>query len=149
MFWIDFSRTGIGAVVMLPVGESFNAVFFADTVLPSVIEDRALTRPRLRARDIFLHLDNARHHLTPEKFAELGIRRHPHPPYSPDLAPCDFWLFGYLKNSLEGRSFDNDMALRAAVTEILVSREPEVFVRVFNEWKSRLQQCIDRGGDYI
>jgi hypothetical protein len=87
--------------------------------------------------------------LTPEKFAELGIRRLPHPPYSPDLAPCDFWLFGYLKNSLEGRFFDDDMALRAAVTEILVSIEPEVFVSVFNEWKSQLQQCIDRGGDEI
>jgi hypothetical protein len=59
--------------------------------------------------------------LIPEKFAELGIRRLPHPRYSPDIAPCDFWLFGYLKNSLKGRFFDDDMALRAAVTEILVS----------------------------
>ena len=28
-----------------------------------------------------------------------------HPPYSPDLAPCDFWIFPELKKTLKGRRF--------------------------------------------
>jgi hypothetical protein len=41
MCWIDFSRTGIGAVVMLPGQQTFNKDFFAGTVLPHIVEDRA------------------------------------------------------------------------------------------------------------
>jgi hypothetical protein len=26
-----------------------------------------------------------------------------HPPYSPELAPCDFWLFPKLKNAMKGQ----------------------------------------------
>jgi hypothetical protein len=79
------------------------------------------------------------HHLTSEKYDEYGIKRRPHPSYSPDLAPCDFWLFGYLKQSFERQFFDDDVALKILVSEILMSIEPGVFVRVFAEWKRRLQ----------
>ena len=34
-----------------------------------------------------------------------SITKMDHPPYSPDLAPCDFWLFPKLKNALEGQRF--------------------------------------------
>jgi histone-lysine N-methyltransferase SETMAR len=149
MFWIDFSRTGIGAVVMLPAQQSFNKEFFDSAVLGSIVEHRAQTRPKLKASGTFLHLDNARPHLATEKFEECGITRLPHPPYSPDLAPCDFWLFGHLKESLEGQFFADERALQAAVDEILMAIEPDVFRRVFDEWKRRLQQCIDQEGDYL
>jgi histone-lysine N-methyltransferase SETMAR len=133
MFWIDFSRTGIGAVVMLPAQQSFNKDFFTGTVVLRLAEDREPTRPKLKAHGTFLHLDNAPPHHTSEKYDEYGIKRLPHPPYSPDLAPSDFWFFGYLKQSLEGRFFDDDLALEFAVSEILMSIGPDVFVRVFAE----------------
>jgi histone-lysine N-methyltransferase SETMAR len=149
MFWVEFSRTGIGAVVMLPPGESFNKAFFTESILPSIVEHRARNRPTKRACGTFLHLDNARPHLAADEFEELGIRRLPHPPYSPDLAPCDFWLFAHLKQCLEGQFFDDDIQLRLAVSAILMAIDIDVFVRVFDEWKRRLQQCIDQGGDYL
>ena len=31
------------------------------------------------------------------------------PPYSPDLSPCDFWLFSKLKNLLSGKEFTKSM----------------------------------------
>jgi hypothetical protein len=52
-------------------------------------------------------------------------------------------LFAYLKQSLEEPFFDDDLALEVAVSEILMSIEPDVFVREFAEWNGRLQQCID------
>ena len=44
-----------------------------------------------------------------------------HPPYSPDLAPCDFWLFPILKNRLAGRKFDRAQDLAKAVKLELLS----------------------------
>jgi hypothetical protein len=56
MFWTDFFPTGIGAVDMLPAGQSFNMDFFIGTMLPSIAEDRAQTRPKMTARRTFLQL---------------------------------------------------------------------------------------------
>jgi phenylpyruvate tautomerase PptA (4-oxalocrotonate tautomerase family) len=62
MFWTDFSRTGIGAVVVLPARQSFNKKFSSGTVLPSIVDNRTPSRPELRANRTFLHLDSARPH---------------------------------------------------------------------------------------
>jgi hypothetical protein len=40
-----------------------------------------------------------------EELANLKFDRVPHPPYSPDLSPCDFWLFGILKQKIKDRVF--------------------------------------------
>jgi hypothetical protein len=64
-----------------------------------------------------VHADNARSH-TAKKVTEFlarnGMKRPPHSPYSPDLAPCDFCLFGHIINRLAGTSFEEfDQLLRA------------------------------------
>ena len=49
-----------------------------------------------------------------EKLIELGYKLPPHPPYSPDLAPCDFFLFPNWKKSLVGHKFElNEEVIRA------------------------------------
>jgi hypothetical protein len=42
-----------------------------------------------------------------EFLAKKSITKLDHPPYSPDLAPCDFWLFPELKTALKGCRFDD------------------------------------------
>jgi transposase len=39
----------------------------------------------------------------------------PHPPYSPDFAPSEFWLFPKLKETLKGQHFLSDAKVEAAV----------------------------------
>ena len=59
-------------------------------------------------RGIKLLIDNASSHTTKltKNFLESeGLDLLPHPPYSPDLAPCDFWLFPKLKIYLQSREF--------------------------------------------
>jgi hypothetical protein len=92
MFWIAFPRRDVGAVVMLPAGQCFNKDFFAGTVLPSIADDRVLSPPKLKANETFLYLDNARPHLTSDRYKRFGLKRLPHPPHSPDLASV---IFGY------------------------------------------------------
>jgi len=59
----------------------------------------------LAKKKVIFHHDNATAHtsaLAKAKLVELGYELLPHPPYSPDLAPCDFLLFPNLKKSLAG-----------------------------------------------
>ena len=44
-----------------------------------------------------------------------------HPPYSPDLAPCDFFLFPTLKKILRGRQFDDVADLQRTVQSAIAS----------------------------
>jgi hypothetical protein len=42
-----------------------------------------------------------------------------HPPYSPDLAPCDFFLFPQMKFKLKGRRFDTIEEIQAESQRVL------------------------------
>ena len=42
-----------------------------------------------------------------------------HPPYSPDLSPCDYFLFPKLKTAMEGAYYDDVLTIQAAVTQVL------------------------------
>jgi hypothetical protein len=57
----------------------------------------------------------------------------PHPPYSPDLAPSDFCLFGYVKRGLAGLSFENADQLLAAGEGVLEGIEKVTLQAVFLE----------------
>jgi hypothetical protein len=79
----------------------------------------------------------------------MGLHRLPRPPHGPDIAPCDFSLFGYLKMKLEGMFFDKPAARLAEVEEILGDISITEWVKVFNEWKDRLKRCIDAEREYL
>jgi hypothetical protein len=102
-----------------------------------------------QSRDTFRHLDNATPHRAPQDFDYPGIARPPHQSYSQNLAPCDFWLFGTLKRKLEGFTFGHQIEMLLAMNTIFSTIPHEEFISVFNEWKSRLRECIDRGGEYL
>ena len=45
----------------------------------------------------------------------MGIKTVPHPPYSPDLAPCDFWLF----SKLTGCRYETIEEMKKVVTKVI------------------------------
>ena len=72
-----------------------------------------------------------------------------HPPYSPDLAPSDFFLFPRIKDKLRGLRFESaEEAVDAFETEIK-HLTPEDWKKCFGDWFSRMQKCIDCGGKYF
>jgi hypothetical protein len=77
------------------------------------------------------------------------MKRAPHPPYSPDLAPSDFLLFGYLKRKLMGYRAESESELPVRIRVILAEIPREVLNTVFLEWMDRLRKCIDTNGDYV
>jgi hypothetical protein len=72
----------------------------------------------------------------------------PHPPYSPDLAPLDFYLFGDVKKCLAGLSFEDTDQFLAAVEGVLEGIEKVALQAVFLEWMDRLRKCIATNGEY-
>jgi len=50
--------------------------------------------------------------------AEYGFQEMNHPLYSPDLAPCDYFLFRHLKKHLWDRRFSSDTEVQADVTSL-------------------------------
>jgi hypothetical protein len=66
-------------------------------------------------------MNNSRYHNDEKMMAEIEHRRFvraPHPPYSLDLNPCDFWLFDLMKHSLKDREIERVQALISALTDI-------------------------------
>ena len=83
-------------------------------------------RPELANRKgIVFHHDNARPHTslqTRKKLAELGWDILLHPPYSPDIAPSDFYLFRCLQNSISGKKFTDKDACKNYLDEFFGSK---------------------------
>jgi len=73
----------------------------------------------------------------------------PHPPYSPDLSPCDFFLFPRLKKRLKGWQHENIEVIQAAATMELTRILKEEFTSCFQDLKKRWQQCTDCRGNYF
>jgi histone-lysine N-methyltransferase SETMAR len=72
----------------------------------------------------------------------------PHPPYSPDLTPCDFFLFGYVKHVLEGSEFPSEETLLAAIQRILSDLTGDTLRAVFAKWVERLNWvALNEGHD--
>ncbi|GFW82750.1 putative transposase [Trichonephila clavipes] len=71
------------------------------------------------------------------------------PPYSPDLSPCDFFLFPKLKNHLKGYHFGTLENIQTAVTDQLKAVPISEFHQCYEEWQKRLQRCVASGGSYF
>lgn len=142
MISVIWGVTGIISIVMLPIGQKFNRNFFEQNVLGDLAS-------KISTQGYFLHMDNARPHLVFKKLNELGIKRLDHPPYSPDVAPSDFFLFGYLKKLLEGEEFKDENELFEKVTEILNGIQKSVLRSVYNDWMNRLLLVQESGGKYV
>ncbi|GFT42354.1 histone-lysine N-methyltransferase SETMAR [Trichonephila clavipes] len=71
-------------------------------VLPTIVQQVKRKRPFFRNGFLLRH-DNVRPHIVrcvPDVSQQNNVEILPHPPYSPDLTPCDFWLFPQLKKPL-------------------------------------------------
>ena len=80
---------------------------------------------------------------------ESGLQLLPHPPYSPDLAPCDFWLFPRIKKHLKGKKFDSNSEVEEGLHKVLGDVEENEFKEALQNWFVRMEKCIDANGGYF
>ncbi|KYN38529.1 hypothetical protein ALC56_07106 [Trachymyrmex septentrionalis] len=109
-------------------------------------------RPDLwKNKNWLLHHDNAPAHtslLVREFLTKNNTLMMPQPPYSPDLAPCDFFLFPKLKRPMKGRRYATIEEIKTASKEELNKITKNNFLKCFEDWKKRWHKCIISDGDY-
>ena len=99
-----------------------------------------------------LHHDNARAHtaLSIHHFLEeRDVATSEHPRYSPDLVPCDFFLFPKIKSVLKGTHFSDIDSIKMAATTELKKIPENAFQECFESWKRRIHKCFQVEGNYF
>lgn len=139
-----------------------------DSVKKMVLENRRLSlrkvmrrlreqvrrkRPELwRDNSWFLHHDNAPSQkavIINEFFAKNATNVIEQPPYSPDLAPADFFLFPKLKLPLRGTRFHSVEEIKENSQRALRLISKNAFQKCFDDWITRWHKCIAQAGEYF
>jgi hypothetical protein len=101
---------------------------------------------------VLFHQDNAPVHtslIAMSKIQQLKFELLRHPPYSPDLAPCDFHLFPNLKKWLGGKRFANDNEVIDAVNDYFADLDKSTYQSGITALEHRWNKCIELNGDYV
>jgi hypothetical protein len=117
--------------------------FFVDATFPHIVVAKPADDS---GRRLVLYMDNASRHrarLTARNLEENRITASPHPAFSPDFGPSDFFLFGGRKGQLSGHTFESPDELVEAICELANAIPWTTLKRVFPEWKEIFQRCID------
>ncbi|GBL98944.1 Histone-lysine N-methyltransferase SETMAR [Araneus ventricosus] len=136
----------------VPSGTTVNAEFYKG-VLKRLLQRIRRVRPQLYQNGQWklLH-DNSRPHIAIRVRQFLATRKVTlleHPPYSPDLAPADFFLFPRLKGVLQGLRFSDIAQIQQRVTTVLRAIPKEAFADSFQQLYNRCQKCIVANGNYF
>jgi len=94
--------------------------------------------------DWLLHHYNAPAYTSPvlrEFLTKNNMTTVPHPAYSPDLAPCDFYVFRKMILRLKGRRFVSIEEIQAESHQVLNTITPEDFNECFQKWQNRWDRC--------
>lgn len=130
-------------------GSTVTGCLYSQSILPQV--QRAY-REKHGSSTFRIHHDNAPAHrsaVVMEYLEENNVQIIPHPPYSPDLAPCDFWLFGRLKDHLRGNRYKSRSQLGSVIYQYMKAIPVDDYRSCFQQWKDRLRRCVEVQGDYF
>ena len=145
IFW---DSEGVVHTEFLEQGNTVNSTKYVNT-----LEKLKARLRRVRSEKVsIIHHHNARPHTSLETrtaLDRLGLRILPHPPYSPDLAPSDFFLFPKLKDYLKGNRYETDEDVKNAVLSWCRDKTADFFADGIQQVVRRWRLCIERDGDYV
>ena len=124
VFW---DAKGIILLDFLPKRSTITGVYYANLLDQLRTAIREKRRGKL-SKGVLLQQDNARVHTC--KVAMAAVERNgyeliPHPAYSPDLTPSDFFLFPNLRKDIRGLNFRSDEEVVTAVEEWVNGKDPD------------------------
>ena len=82
-------------------------------------------------------------------FAERNIATLEYPPYSLDLASCDFFLFPKIKSVLKRTHFSDIDSIKMAATTELKKIPENAFQECIESWKRQMHKCFKVEGNYF
>ena len=152
MLIVFFDMEGNVHYEYVPQGQTVNQQFYLQ-VLKCLRLAVSRKRPQKRvAGALALHHDNAPAHTAHSIqvfLASHGIPVIQQPPYSPDMAPCDFWLFPQLKTVLKGKRFEDTDAIKKNATSTLNTIPKHSFQKCFQQCQDCWKQCVSSQREYF
>jgi len=144
VFW---DAEGLILAEFLEPGQTITAAHYVQTLqkLRRAFHDQC---PR---RNITILHDNAHPHaprLTLEAIAKMGWEVFPQPSYSPDLAPSNYHLCGFVKDQLQGY-YETTEAIQKAMCQCLRMAGTEFYRRGIFKLPERWKKCVQRSDDYV
>ena len=142
-----FDSTGLIYIQWVPTGQTVNKENYVE-FLREFRKRFHRKRPALfKPGQWHFHQDNAPVNnsiLVTDYLTKMGIKTVPQPPYSLDLAPCDFWLFPKLRCS----RYETIKEMKEVVTKVIDTLTEEDFHGTFQKLLERYKG-ITAGGDYF
>lgn len=152
LFSVWWDATGVIYWELLPPNQMLTEDLYSQQLerLQAVMQQR---RPELcgQHKVLFNH-SNAKPHtgaVIQRKIMDIGWQILAHSPYSPDLAPTDYYLFRYLENFLKGKEYDNEEDLRSGLATFFDEKEDNFYRAGIEKLPERWRQVVDNNGDYI
>ena len=147
-----FDSTGMINMHWVPTGQTVNKEYYVE-VLKEFRKRFHWKRPALfKLGQWHFHEDNALVHnfiLVTDFLSKIGMKTVPQPPYSPDVAPCDFWLFPKLKEKLRACSYETIEEMKEVVMKVINLLTQKDFHGAFQKLLEWYNKCIAAGGDYF
>jgi histone-lysine N-methyltransferase SETMAR len=150
LFTIFFKSSGILHVSHLDRGDTIDYSYYIRNNLSPLVAAIKSQRPLSGLTNMKFHHDNARPHVHKSVKIYLeskGFTVMRHPPYSPDLAPSDFWLFDYIQTRLSDHP--DVESLHKQITEIVKNIPEAEYQKTFQKWIERMEYCIEYRGEYF
>jgi len=148
VFW---DEEGILLIDYLDHGSTITGTYYANLIGRLVEAIKEKRRGKMRRGVLFLH-DNAPSHKSHVATAAIGKAKFEllkHPPYSPDLAPSDYYLFPKLKEYLRGKKFEGDDDVIQAASDWFEGQDKDFYATGIRKLEKRWRKCVDLNGDYI
>lgn len=148
IFW---DSQGILLIDYMNKGNTVTGEYYANLMHRLRDAIKVMRRGKLTQGVLLLH-DNAPVHksrLSKAAVADCGFVEIEHPPYSPDLAPSDYFLFPNLKKTLRGTKFRDNDELIAAVEGHFAEKTNDYFYTGLKMLLKRCNTCIQKQGSYI
>ena len=152
LYAIFFDSKGPVLQIPVPKGKSVTGKFYRESVLTQLVDFYQKRRLCIGVHGIKLLHDDAPAHksATVQKYLkESGLDVLDHPPYSPDLSTCDFWLFPRLKEMLAEHRFESCCGIGSAVYQRLQHIPKEDYRAASRKWVDRCRMCVEADGAYF
>jgi [histone H3]-lysine36 N-dimethyltransferase SETMAR len=149
---VFFDENGVIYSDYLMQGATINSKYYSDLLQGPHRKALWKKRPGKTQKIPLILQDNARPHtakLTLDTIANLGWEILPHPPYSPDLSPCDFFLFPKMKNSIRGRHFTSTDEIKNHFRHWFSAQEETFYSDGIRALQHRYEKCVLLHGSYI
>lgn len=147
VFW---DSRGVVLIDYLEKGKTKITGTYYASLLDKLKAEIVKKRPHLQKKKILFHqAKSSISAIALSKIYELRFKLLNHPPYSPDLAPSNFFLFPKLKVALGGQRFSSKEEAITFVNNYFAEKDAKYYLDGLKRWEHHWEKCIDLQGDYI